>query len=175
VQANERRVADEGHVAMTCWGKGEHCNRQTCLLQQLAGGAKCCNKRMRDVLQMRNMLQRPVGERVSIATACWRSKVLQRVDEGRVADEGHVATTCWGKGEHCNRQAEGSVATVGGRGEGRVYCNSLLGCQVRVYSGKGSSQVRTKTDGGQGQRAGQEISLAGVGDRLDSTTKDNER
>jgi len=48
-------------------------------------------------------------------------------------------------------------------------------CQVRVYSGKGSGQVRTKTDGGQGQRAGQEISPAGVGDRLDSTTKDNER
>jgi len=48
-------------------------------------------------------------------------------------------------------------------------------CQVRVYSGKGSGQVRTETDGGQGQRAGQEISPAGVGDRLDSTTKDNER
>jgi len=48
-------------------------------------------------------------------------------------------------------------------------------CQVRVYSGKGSGQVRTETDEGQGQRAGQEISPAGVGDRLDSTTKDNER
>jgi len=48
-------------------------------------------------------------------------------------------------------------------------------CQVRVYSGKGSGQVRTETDEGQVQRAGQEISLAGVGDRLDSTTKDNER
>jgi len=48
-------------------------------------------------------------------------------------------------------------------------------CQVRVYSGKGSGQVRTETDEGQGQRAGQEISLAGVGDRLDSTTKDNKR
>ena len=48
-------------------------------------------------------------------------------------------------------------------------------CQVRVYSGKGSGQVRTETDGGQGQRAGQEISPAGVGDRLDSTTKGNER
>jgi len=48
-------------------------------------------------------------------------------------------------------------------------------CQVRVYSGKGSGQVRTETDEGRGQRAGQEISLAGVGDRLDSTTKDNER
>ena len=48
-------------------------------------------------------------------------------------------------------------------------------CQVRVYSGKGSGQVRTETDGGQGQKAGQEISPAGVGDRLDSTTKDNER
>jgi len=48
-------------------------------------------------------------------------------------------------------------------------------CQVRVYSGRGSGQVRTKTDEGQGQGAGQGVSLAGVGDRLDSTTKDNER
>jgi len=48
-------------------------------------------------------------------------------------------------------------------------------CQVRVYSGRGSGQVRTKTDKERGQRAGQEISPAGVGDRLDSTTKDNER
>jgi len=47
-------------------------------------------------------------------------------------------------------------------------------CQVQVYSGRGSSQVRTKTDEGGGQRAGQEISPAGVGDCLDSTTKDNE-
>jgi len=54
-------------------------------------------------------------------------------------------------------------------------CRTLLKlCQVRVYSGKGSGQVRTETDGGQGQKAGQEISPAGVGDRLDSTTKDNE-
>jgi len=51
----------------------------------------------------------------------------------------------------------------------------MSSCQVRVYSGKGSGQVRTETDEGQGQRAGQEISPAGVGDRLDSTTKDNER
>jgi len=48
-------------------------------------------------------------------------------------------------------------------------------CQVRVYSGRGSGQVRTETGEGRGQRAGQEISLAGVGDRSDSTTKDNER
>jgi len=48
-------------------------------------------------------------------------------------------------------------------------------CQVRVYSSKGSGQVRMETDEGQGQRAGQEISPAGVGDHLDSTTKDNER
>jgi len=48
-------------------------------------------------------------------------------------------------------------------------------CQVRVYSGRGSGQVRMETDEGRGQRAGQEISPAGVGDRLDSTTKDNER
>jgi len=48
-------------------------------------------------------------------------------------------------------------------------------CQVRVYSGRGSGQVRTKADEGQGQGAGQGVSPAGVGDRLDSTTKDNER
>jgi len=48
-------------------------------------------------------------------------------------------------------------------------------CQVRVYSSRGSSQVRTKTDEGQGQGAGQEVSPAGVGDRLDSMTKGNER
>ena len=58
------------------------------------------------------------------------------------ADEGHVATTCWGKGEHCNRQAEGSVATVGGRGEGRVYCNSLLGDgSVATSGGQGTLQL----------------------------------
>jgi len=51
-------------------------------------------------------------------------------------------------------------------GEGR--------CQVRVYSGRGSGQVRTETDEGREQRAGQEVSPAGVGDRVDSTTKDNE-
>jgi len=48
-------------------------------------------------------------------------------------------------------------------------------CQVQVYSGRGSGQVWTKVDEGQGQGAGQEVSLARVGDRLDSTTKDNER
>jgi len=48
-------------------------------------------------------------------------------------------------------------------------------CQVRVYSGRGSGQVWTKMDEGREQRAGQEVSPAGVGDRLDSTTKDNER
>jgi len=48
-------------------------------------------------------------------------------------------------------------------------------CQVRVYSGRGSGQVRTKTDRGRRQRAGQEVSPAGVGDRVDSMTKDNER
>ena len=46
-------------------------------------------------------------------------------------------------------------------------------CQVQVYSGRGSSQVRMEADEGGEQRAGQEISPAGVGDRLDSTTKDN--
>ena len=48
-------------------------------------------------------------------------------------------------------------------------------CQVRVYSGRGSGQVRTKTDEGREQGAGQEVSPARVGDRVDSTTKDNER
>ena len=48
-------------------------------------------------------------------------------------------------------------------------------CQVQVYSSRGSGQVRTKTDEGQGQGAGQGVSPAGVGDSLDSTTKDNER
>ena len=48
-------------------------------------------------------------------------------------------------------------------------------CQVRVYSGRGSGQVWTKADEGQGQEAGQEVSPAGVGDRLDSTTEDNKR
>ena len=38
----------------------------------------------------------------------------------------------------------------------------LTYCQVRVYSGRGSGQVRTKADEGEGQRAGQGISPAGV-------------
>ena len=53
-------------------------------------------------------------------------------------------------------------------------CQKPRNCQVRVYSSRGSSQVWTKTDEERGQRAGQEISPAGVGDRLDSTTKDDE-
>jgi len=51
---------------------------------------------------------------------------------------------------------------------------SLKYCQVCVYSSRGSSQVWTKVDKGGEQRAGQEVSPAGVGDCLDSTTKDNE-
>jgi len=39
----------------------------------------------------------------------------------------------------------------------------------------GSGQVQMKADKGQRQGAGQEVSPAGVGDRLDSMTKDNER
>jgi len=35
-------------------------------------------------------------------------------------------------------------------------------CQVRVYSGRGSGQVRTKTDEGRGQRFGQRLARAGV-------------
>ena len=52
---------------------------------------------------------------------------------------------------------------------------SLKYCQVRVYSGRGSGQVWTKADDGGEQRARQEVSPAGVGDHLDSMTKDNER
>jgi len=52
---------------------------------------------------------------------------------------------------------------------------TMESCQVRVYSGRGSGQVRMEMDEGQGQGAGQGVSPAGVGDRLDSTTKDNER
>jgi len=48
-------------------------------------------------------------------------------------------------------------------------------CQVWVYSSRGSGQVWMKLDEGREQRAGQEVSLAGVGDCSDSTTKDNER
>jgi len=53
-------------------------------------------------------------------------------------------------------------------------CDMVRSCQVWVYSGRGSNQVWMKTDKGQGQGAGQEVSPAGVGDCLDSTTKDNE-
>jgi len=35
-------------------------------------------------------------------------------------------------------------------------------CQVRVYSGRGSGQVRTKTDEGRGQRFGQRLVQDGV-------------
>ena len=67
-------------------------------------------------------------------------------------------------GGHCrHRHIGGGGLCIGG------------GCQVRVYSGRGSGQVRTKTDERREQRAGQEISPAGVGDRLDSMTKDNKR
>ena len=38
----------------------------------------------------------------------------------------------------------------------------VTSCQVRVYSGRGSGQVRMKVDEGEGQRAGQGISPAGV-------------
>jgi len=48
---------------------------------------------------------------------------------------------------------------------------SLKYCQVWVYSGRGSGQVRMKVDEGGGQRAGQEVSPARVGDRLDSMTR----
>jgi len=56
-----------------------------------------------------------------------------------------------------------------------LQVDNMVYCQVRVYSGKGSGQVRMEMDEGQGQGAGQGVSPARVGDRLDSTTKDNER
>ena len=62
-------------------------------MQQLAGGAKCCNRWTRDVLQMRDMLQRPARERVSIATDKQREVLQQWADEGRVV---FIATACWG-------------------------------------------------------------------------------
>jgi len=37
-----------------------------------------------------------------------------------------------------------------------------VSCQVQVYSGRGSGQVRTKTDEGRGQRFGQRLARAGV-------------
>ena len=40
--------------------------------------------------------------------------------------------------------------------------NDAAMCQVQVYSGRGSGQVRMKADEGEGQRAGQEISPARV-------------
>ena len=55
-----------------------------------------------------------------------------------------------------------------------IYLPLISPCQVRVYSGRGSGQVQTKVDKGQGQGAGQEVSPAGVGDCLDSTAKGNE-
>ena len=48
---------------------------------------------------------------------------------------------------------------------------------ISVKSGStpvGSGQVRMKSVEEREQRAGQEVSPARVGDRLDSTTKDNE-
>jgi len=44
-------------------------------------------------------------------------------------------------------------------------------CQVQVYSSRGSGQGQMGVDKGRGQRAGQEISLVGDGDCLDSTTR----
>ena len=60
-------------------------------------------------------------------------------------------------------------------GHGRadiLLLSTTLGliCQVQVYSGRRSGQVQMKADEGQGQGAGQEVSLARVGDRLDSMT-----
>jgi len=58
------------------------------------------------------------------------------------------------------------------RCHGKLFCKGALRgyCQVRVYSGRGSGQVQMKADEGQGQGAGQEVSPARVGDRLDSMT-----
>ena len=46
-----------------------------------------------------------------------------------------------------------------------------LFCQVQVYSGKGSGQVRTKTDGGQRSEVWAEVSPGWSCNRLDSTTR----
>jgi len=56
----------------------------------------------------------------------------------------------------------------------RLLAHGVALCQVWVYSGRGSGEVWMKVDKGQGQGAGQEVSPAGVGDRLDSMTKVNE-
>jgi len=52
---------------------------------------------------------------------------------------------------------------VGSAGSEIPYSELEVGdCQVRVYSGRGSSQVRMKTDEGRGQRFGQRLAWAGV-------------
>jgi len=43
-----------------------------------------------------------------------------------------------------------------------MICAKRGVCQVRVYSGRGSSQVQTKTDESRGQRFGQRLAQAGV-------------
>ena len=53
-------------------------------------------------------------------------------------------------------------------------CHSVKSGSTLVGGPVKSGQKRTKADKGQGQGAGQGVSLAGVGDRLDSTTKNNE-
>jgi len=61
---------------------------------------------------------------------------------------------CTGLKEQCEWLEVGGPGLVVNKGKGK--------CQVWVYSGTGSGQVRTKADEGEGQRAGQGISPAGV-------------
>jgi len=74
----------------------------------------------------------------------------------------------------CVMETSANPFVLGSSGQCHTEPQSPQLCQVWVYSSRGSGQVWTKTDKGGGQRAGQEVSPARVGDRLDSMTKDNE-
>ena len=56
----------------------------------------------------------------------------------------------------------GSQSDAVGQVQGIAMRHFVISCQVRVYSGRGSGQVRTKTDEGRGQRFGQRLARAGV-------------
>ena len=77
---------------------------------------------------------------------------------------GHCRLSSWSQ---CLCQFRRAEAEGGSRDVGYMDRH----CQVQVYSGRGSGQVRMKMDKGGGQRAGQEVSPAGVGDCLDSMTR----
>jgi len=59
-------------------------------------------------------------------------------------------------------QIEGLNSIIQCRGAKVGSTGSVGQCQVRVYSSKGSSQVRTKMDEGRGQRFGQRLARARV-------------